>query len=92
MKVEELEERNRLLQEKYQRMAEEIVDFEEVETADAEYLFVAYGISSRLCHSALHELRRKGIKGRDAPAENPLPLPRRQAAGTGRKDGKDSRG
>ena len=62
LKMEELEGLNLNLQAKYRRMEQEIVDFEEVETADAEYLFVAYGICARICHSALHELRRKGIK------------------------------
>lgn len=76
MKVEELEERNQLLQEKYQRMADEIVDFEAVETADADYLFVAYGISSRLCYSALHELRRKGIKAGMLRPKTLFPFPR----------------
>lgn len=62
LKMEELEAHNRQLQEKYRRMAAEIVDFEEVETEDADYLFVAYGISSRLCHSAVRELRKQGVK------------------------------
>ncbi len=61
LKMEELEGHNLHLQDKYRRMEEEIVDLEEIETADAEYLFVAYGITSRICHSALYELRKKGI-------------------------------
>ena len=62
LKMEELEAHNLHLQEKYRRMELEIVDFEEVETADAEYLLVAYGITSRICHSALHTLRKNGVK------------------------------
>jgi len=61
MKLEELEGHNLHLQEKYNRMEMEIVDFEETLTEDAEYLFIAYGISSRICHSALHELRKQAI-------------------------------
>ncbi len=75
MKVEELEGHNLHLQEKYRRMEREIVDFEEVETADADYLFVAYGISSRLCHSALHELRKKGIKAGMLRPKTLFPFP-----------------
>jgi pyruvate/2-oxoacid:ferredoxin oxidoreductase alpha subunit len=59
--MEELEGHNLHLQAKYRRMETEIVDFEEIEMGDAEYLFVAYGITSRICHSALFELRKKGI-------------------------------
>jgi 2-oxoisovalerate ferredoxin oxidoreductase alpha subunit len=62
LKMEELEAHNLHLQEKYRRMALEIVDSDEVETSDAEYLLVAYGITSRICHSALHALREKGVK------------------------------
>lgn len=62
LKMEELEAQNLKLQEKYRLMAEEIVDWEEIETTDAEYLFVAYGITSRICHSALLELRARGIR------------------------------
>lgn len=62
LKMEELEGHNLHLQAKYRRMAEEIVDFEEIGTADAEYLFVAYGITSRICHSAQQILRKKGIR------------------------------
>lgn len=62
LKMEELEGHNKHLQEKYRRMESEIVDFEEIETDDAEYLFVAYGITSRICHSALQKLRQLGIK------------------------------
>ncbi|MDP3480830.1 MAG: 3-methyl-2-oxobutanoate dehydrogenase subunit VorB [Desulfoprunum sp.] len=75
LKMEVLERHNQHLQDKYRRMAEEIVDFEEVETADAEYLFVAYGITARICHSALHELRRKGIRAGMLRPKTLFPFP-----------------
>jgi len=55
-------EHNWKLQEKYERIAKESCLWDELETDDADYLFVAYGITSRLCHSAVEELRGKGIK------------------------------
>ena len=75
LKMEELEGHNIRLQEKYQRMAAEIVDFEDVETRDADYLFVAYGISSRICHSAVHELRGKGVKAGMLRPKTLFPFP-----------------
>ncbi len=75
LKMEELEGLNLRLQEKYRRMAAEIVDCEEVLTEDADYLFVAYGISSRICHSALHDLRRKGIKAGMLRPKTLFPFP-----------------
>jgi len=75
LKMEELEAQNLKLQEKYRRMAEEIVDWEEIETADAEWLFVAYGITSRICHSALLELRAKGIRAGMLRPKTLFPFP-----------------
>jgi len=50
------------LQEKYKTIAREACQWDELETQDADYLFVAYGITSRICQSAVEELRQKGIK------------------------------
>ncbi len=50
------------LQQKYERMAKESCLWEEIECQDARILFVAYGITSRITHSAVMELRNKGIK------------------------------
>jgi pyruvate/2-oxoacid:ferredoxin oxidoreductase alpha subunit len=50
------------LQEKYLKLTQEISEFEEVECNDADYLFVAYGISARVCLSALKRLRAQGIR------------------------------
>ena len=43
-------------------MEENEVRFEEFMTDDAEYLFVAYGTSARLCQKALQLARTQGIK------------------------------
>lgn len=55
-------EHNWKLQEKYERISRELCLWDELKCEDAEYLLVAYGISSRICHSAVENLRKKGIK------------------------------
>jgi len=56
------EQFNQKLQAKYQEMEEKEVRFEEIQTEDAEYLFVAYGTSSRICEKSVQLARKKGIK------------------------------
>ncbi len=56
------EEHNRHLQRKYKEIQEKEVEFEEIECDDAEYLFVAYGSSSRIAQKAIKLARDKGIK------------------------------
>jgi 2-oxoglutarate ferredoxin oxidoreductase subunit alpha len=56
-------ERNNLrFQEKYAKMEEEDVLFEEIQCDDAEYLLVAFGSSARVCQKAVDLAREKGIK------------------------------
>lgn len=62
IKPEKMEEHNLHLQEKYRRIAEAEVRFEEIKTADAELLFVAYGLSARICQKAVDLLREAGHK------------------------------
>lgn len=57
-----MEKHNHALQAKYKRMKEEEVRFEEIMCDDAEYLFIAYGSSARICSKALLLARNKGIK------------------------------
>jgi len=56
------EQFNHKLQAKYKEMEEKEVRFEEIQTEDAEYLFVAYGTSSRICEKSVQLARKKGIK------------------------------
>jgi len=56
------EQFNQKLQAKYKEMEEKEVRFEEIQTEDAEYLFVAYGTSSRICEKSIQLARKKGIK------------------------------
>ena len=53
---------NRKLIEKYATIEENEVRLEEFECDDAEYLFIAYGSSARICLKSVEILREKGIK------------------------------
>jgi 2-oxoglutarate ferredoxin oxidoreductase subunit alpha len=57
-----MEMHNHHLQSKYKKMEEEEVRFEEIMCDDADYLFVAYGSSARICSKSLQLARAKGIK------------------------------
>ena len=56
------EQFNFKLIEKYKRVAENEVRFEEFQVDDAEFLLVAYGSSSRICQKAIELARAEGIK------------------------------
>ncbi|MDP4280563.1 MAG: 3-methyl-2-oxobutanoate dehydrogenase subunit VorB [Bacteroidota bacterium] len=53
---------NLKLQAKYKQMEENEVRFEEIQCDDAEYLFVAFGLSARICQKSIELAREKGIK------------------------------
>ncbi|MDK2834931.1 MAG: 2-oxoisovalerate ferredoxin oxidoreductase alpha subunit [Methanolobus sp.] len=57
-----LEEFNYKLQEKYAVIRENEVDCEEYMTSDASIILVSYGISSRICRSAVDQARKEGIR------------------------------
>ncbi len=52
----------RFFEEKYKVIEENEVKYEEYMMDDAEYAFVAYGSTSRICKTAIKVLREKGIK------------------------------
>ncbi|MCF8298430.1 MAG: 3-methyl-2-oxobutanoate dehydrogenase subunit VorB [Saprospiraceae bacterium] len=56
------EKHNEKLQEKYQAMRDNEVRYEEILCDDAEYIFVAYGSSARICQKSVQLARQKGIK------------------------------
>lgn len=62
MQPEQMEQHNLKLQEKFKQIIENEVRYEEMNVEDAEYLFVAYGLSSRICQKAMDIAREKGIK------------------------------
>ena len=59
---DDLEALNRKLQAKYAAIRAAEQRSEEYRTDDAEIVLIGYGISGRLCRSAVDELRTKGIK------------------------------
>jgi 2-oxoglutarate/2-oxoacid ferredoxin oxidoreductase subunit alpha len=59
---EKMEQVNLKLNEKYDQICKNEVRFEEIETKDAEYLLVAYGLSARISHKVVILARERGIK------------------------------
>ena len=53
---------NQKLAAKYEVIRENEVRYEEYQTEDAEYLFVAFGCSSRICEAVVDQLREEGVK------------------------------
>jgi len=59
---DELEAHNLKLQEKYQRISENEVRYEDYYLDDAKFVVVGYGIVSRMIKSAVEQLRKEGLK------------------------------
>ncbi len=59
---EELEQHNRMLQEKYKVIEKSELLYEDFHLADAEYVLIGYGIVSRMLKTAVEKLRQEGIK------------------------------
>jgi 2-oxoglutarate ferredoxin oxidoreductase subunit alpha len=57
-----MERHNQALNEKYNKMKEKEVRYEMIDCDDAEYLYVAYGSSARICQKAIKLAREEGIK------------------------------
>ncbi len=53
---------NQKLAAKYAEVEEKEVKYEEYMTEDAEYLFVAFGCSARICEAVVDQLREAGVK------------------------------
>ena len=62
MESAKMEANNKRFQEKYAKMEAEDVRYEEIQCDDAEYILVAFGVSSRICQKAVDIAREKGIK------------------------------
>ncbi len=59
---EKMEQHNLKLEAKFHEIRETEVRYEEYNTDDADYLFVAYGLSARICQKAMDLGREKGLK------------------------------
>ncbi len=57
-----LEKLNLRLQEKYRQVEASVPRFEETQADGAEYLLVGFGLSARICRSAVTGLRRAGVR------------------------------
>ena len=93
----ELEDLNRRLQAKLRMIEAAERRWEEIATADAEYLLVAYGSVGRTCKTVVREARAEGIKvGLLRPISLwPYPQPRLREIGRGQArhpGGRDERG
>ncbi|SHF24082.1 2-oxoglutarate ferredoxin oxidoreductase subunit alpha [Mariniphaga anaerophila] len=59
---DKMEQNNLRFQAKYRRMEAEEQRYEAIQCDDAEYIFVAYGTSARVCQKAMEIARDKGLK------------------------------
>jgi 2-oxoglutarate ferredoxin oxidoreductase subunit alpha len=59
---ERMQLQNKILQDKYAKICENEIKYEAIETEDADYIIVAYGLSARISHKAQQVLRKNGIK------------------------------
>ncbi|MEG1606913.1 MAG: 3-methyl-2-oxobutanoate dehydrogenase subunit VorB [Mucinivorans sp.] len=57
-----MEKHNHHLQAKYRQIEQDEVRYEAVQTEDADYLIVAYGISSRISSKVVEDVRARGIR------------------------------
>lgn len=57
-----MEEHNHHLQRKYKEITENEVRYEKIGCEDADYAFIAYGTSARICQKAIQLAREEGIK------------------------------
>jgi 2-oxoglutarate ferredoxin oxidoreductase subunit alpha len=62
LKPEAMEKRNIALQEKYRKIQENEVRYEEQQMDDAEYAIVAFGSAARIAEKAIELAREEGIK------------------------------
>lgn len=75
---EVMEEINNHLQAKYSEIEENEVRVEEYKLDDADYVFIAFGSSARICQSAVDMLREEGIKAGLLRPITLFPFPKKQ--------------
>jgi 2-oxoglutarate ferredoxin oxidoreductase subunit alpha len=59
---EEMEQVNLQLQEKYRSIEKNEIRVQEIDTEDADFIIVAYGLSARIAHKVMELLRAEGMK------------------------------
>ncbi|MGZ4857463.1 MAG: 3-methyl-2-oxobutanoate dehydrogenase subunit VorB [Methanobacteriaceae archaeon] len=80
LNFDQLEDFNYRLQEKYQIIKENEVDYEEYRMDDADIILVAYGISSRVARSVVEQARVEGIRAGLFRPKTLFPFPEKQIA------------
>jgi len=80
MSPQVLSAHNLKLQEKYRVLEQNLVEYEEIETLDAEVVFIAFGISARVCFSALQRLRKQGCRAGMLRPKTLFPFPHKAIA------------
>ena len=83
---DQLEDFNYRLQDKYQTIRENEVDYEEYLTGDADIILVPYGISSRVARSAVDMVRAEGIKAGLFRPKTLFPFPEERLRELAQKD------
>lgn len=83
-----LEDFNYRLQEKYDSIKQNEVDYEEYMTEDAEIILIAYGISSRIARSTVDLARQEGIKAGLFRPKTLYPFPEKELQKLVKKDSK----
>lgn len=78
LNFDQLEDFNYRLQDKYQEIRKNEVDYEEYMLDDAEVILVAYGISSRVARSAVDQVRMDGIKAGLFRPKTLFPFPEKE--------------
>ncbi|MFH1160297.1 MAG: 3-methyl-2-oxobutanoate dehydrogenase subunit VorB [bacterium] len=79
------EKLNLRLQAKYKTIEENEVRYEMIRCEDAEYLFIAFGLSARICQKAIDIARNKGIKVGLLRPITLFPFPKKQLKELGQK-------
>jgi 2-oxoglutarate ferredoxin oxidoreductase subunit alpha len=72
---DEMEAVNLRLQDRYERAAEEITDWDEFGSDDPQVLLCAYGISARICESAVMRAEEAGVRLRLIRPKTVFPFP-----------------
>lgn len=78
MSPQTLKEVNLRLQHKYEEIASKEVLFEDLHAKDAELVVIAYGVTSRIAHNAIEELRAKGRKVGMLRPKTLFPFPKKK--------------
>jgi len=76
---------NLKLQAKYKMMEQNEIRYEEIKCEDAEYLFVAFGLSARICQKSIDLARANGIKVGLLRPITLFPFPNAQIAAMAKK-------